>query len=239
MVLFCSCFILLHIHVCSSNSAAPRSVIISPPLCYDRAQTAQRGTESQLSDDNLAHCILPFVLLWNPIQQFISSYEDNPPCTTNNCGGSLALKCWKVGQTLSLQPRILHTCDHTVLLVSALYSCTFGHEVSSTNPYILSKLPQQHIPFILMHRTGFLKEFVESGIELIVQGMTFASVERYVRNRRQQFVTSLVLQVQLVLDHCYHMFIVLDAYTFHNGCILRLCWMAMRFIHFVILSTGT
>ena len=106
------------------------------------------------------------------------------------------LKCWKMGQTHSLQPRILHDCKCTVLLVAALYSCPFGHEVSSTDPRLMSQLPQEQIPFVLLHKTGFLKHFAASVLELVAQGMTFTHVERFVQNRRQQFVTSLLLQVQ-------------------------------------------
>ena len=65
---------------------------------------------------------------------------------------------------------------------------------------ILSKLSQEHILFILMHRTGFLTECVNSAIELVIQGITFAVVERYVHKRKQQFVTSLV---QVVLHGSY------------------------------------
>ena len=132
-------------------------------------------------------------MLWNPIQP---TYAVRPVCMHENCAGSLVLKCWKMGQTHSLQPRILHDCKCTVLLVAALYSCPFGHEVSSTDPRLMSQLPQEQIPFVLLHKTGFLKHFAASVLELVAQGMTFTHVERFVQNRRQQFVTSLLLQVQ-------------------------------------------
>ena len=82
-----------------------------------------------------------------------------------------------------------------MLLVAAMYSCSFGHDVSSTDPQILSKLYQDSVPFILLHKTGFLKEFVNSALELVVQGMTFAGLEKFVQKRRQQYVTCLVLQI--------------------------------------------
>ena len=34
-----------------------------------------------------------------------------------------------------------------------------------------------------MHRTGFLKQFINSAIELVVEGMTFADLERYGNER--------------------------------------------------------
>jgi len=175
------------------------SVVISPPPPHDQVLHAQTA-ECPL---DLAHYILPYVLLWNPIEQFITAFGDKPTCIRENCEGLLALQRWKVGQTHSLQPRVLHSCKCTVLLVAALYSCSCGHEVSSTDPNLLSKVSQEHIPFVLMHRTGFLKEFVNSVIELVFQGMTLAGVERFVQRRRQQFITSLVLQVQVTLDHIH------------------------------------
>lgn len=63
----------------------------------------------------------------------------------------------------------------------------------------LSQLPQEQIPFVLLHKTGFLKECTESVLELVAQGMTFTHVKRFVQNRRQQFATSLLLQVQQLL----------------------------------------
>ena len=99
------------------------------------------------------------------------------------------------GHTHSLQPRILHNCKCTVLLEAALYSCSFGHEVSSTDPRLLSLLSWEQVPFVLLHKTGF-GDFAETVLELVAQCMTFTHAERFVQNRRQQFVTSLLLQVQ-------------------------------------------
>ena len=93
-------------------------------------------------------CILPHVLLWNPLQQFAVVFGEKPGCVKERCAGLLKLRCWKVGQTHSLQPRIVHASKCTVLLVAALYSCSFGHEVSSTDPMLTSKLCQEHIPCI-------------------------------------------------------------------------------------------
>ena len=83
--------------------------------------------------------------------QFETVFGEKPQCVKVKCGGSLTLRCWKVGQSHSLQPRILHSCKCTVLLVSSLYSCSFGHEVCSTDPVLTSKLSQEHLPFVLLH----------------------------------------------------------------------------------------
>lgn len=96
-------------------------------------------------------------------------------CLNEHCSLiPLSLKCWKTGQTLSLQSRLIHTSEYTVLLVSAVYKCPVGHEVSSTDPRILELVGEHNIPFILLHKTGIFEETV---IELVKQGITLRSIE--------------------------------------------------------------
>ena len=168
----------------------PLSVVIVPPLPHDQLISktfSQEGTVDVVPV--LSGCVLPYVMLWNPIMQLLPSHTRGIGlgCSVEHCVGSLVLKCWKVGQTHSLQPRILHTVEHTVLLVSALYSCSFGHEISSTDPNFLMQISQDHIPFVLLHKTGFLKQFIQSVLSLVRQGMTFSSVERFITDRREHF----------------------------------------------------
>ena len=85
------------------------------------------------STSDLAHYILPNVMLWSPIQQHVTTYGVRPVCMQENCAGSLVIKCWKMGQTHSLQPHILHDCKCTVLLVAALYSCPYVTVASGAN----------------------------------------------------------------------------------------------------------
>ena len=49
----------------------------------------------------------------------------------------------------------------------------------------MSQLPQEQIPFVLLHKTGFLKDFAASVLELVAQGMIFIHVKQFVQNRRQ------------------------------------------------------
>ena len=89
--------------------------------CYLSSNTTPRSFQESTSD--LVHYILPYILLWNLIQQYVTTYGVRPVCMQENCAGLLVLKCSKMGQTHSLQPRIQHDCKCTVLLVTALYSC--------------------------------------------------------------------------------------------------------------------
>ena len=75
----------------------PLSVVISPPLPHDQLLQA---SQTECPND-LARFILPFVLFWNPVQQFVMVFGDKPSCIKENCKGSLMLQCWKVGQSIT------------------------------------------------------------------------------------------------------------------------------------------
>ena len=77
---------------------------------------------------------------------------------------------WKRGQSTGLQPRVIH--EYTVLVVPAVYSCEYEHTVSSTDPSIVNVLCWEQHPFVLLHRTGFTKHFVNTIIDLLQEGMT-------------------------------------------------------------------
>jgi len=67
--------------------------------------------QPEWSCDNFAGYILPYVLLWNPLQQF------HLLCVHDMCISPLVLECWKLGQANSLQPRLLHTSEHTITII--------------------------------------------------------------------------------------------------------------------------
>ena len=68
------------------------------------------------------------------------------------------------------RPRLLHASAHTVFLVGAVYVCEYGHQILSTDPRILMLIPDHLIPFVLLHRTGFLKDFLQTVILLVQEG---------------------------------------------------------------------
>ena len=88
------------------------------------------------------------------------------------------------------RPRLLHASAHTVFLVGAVYVCEYGHQILSTDPRILMLIPDHLIPFVLLHRTAFLKDFLQTVI-LLVQGLSLRAAENC---KRMQFVSSLVRQ---------------------------------------------
>ena len=84
-----------------------------------------------------------------------------------------------------------------MLLVPAVYICTNGHELTSTDAHVLKQFPEQeHIPFILLHRSGITRELARAIISLIVEGLSFTAVERFIKSRRTDYIASLQLKIQ-------------------------------------------
>ena len=82
-----------------------------------------------------------------------------PNCQDKDCKGALVMRQWNVDR-----PRLLHASAHTVFLVGAVYVCEYGHQILSTDPRILMLIPDHLIPFVLLHCTGFLKDFLQTVI---------------------------------------------------------------------------
>ena len=128
---------------------------------------------------NGAH-FLPSVIVWDPY----SSVPSLPLlCAVCNC--PVVRKEWKRGQSPALEPRLLHDITSTVVLISSQYVCHNKHVVLTTDPRVLKLLLPEQIPFILLHRTGFLKTFKDQVIGLIEEGMSILGVERYIRKQRR------------------------------------------------------
>lgn len=192
------CLLLHHQQVCNNYhkqlpfcSDIPLATII-PPLPVPQHS-------SELSDINCY--IQPHVLLWNPLQQFPNIHIT---CIRDHCSlFPLSVKYWRIGQTQSLQPRVIHTTDYIVLLVSPVYKCPVGHEVSSTDPKIIDLLGEHNVPFILFHKTGLMKNFEESVIEFVKQGMSLRSIECFIQQMRLRFTASLTVQLHTTLQSKY------------------------------------
>ena len=159
--------------------------IITPPSSYS-ALIPSQNTEHE---NNICSIVLPYLLIWDPLHQFPLHFRNSIPCI--QCGSALVVDSWKYGQTNALQPRVIHCLYHTVLLVSVVYMCENGHEVPSTDPRILQMLKvEEHVPFILLHKSGFTRDFVHTILLLYIQGMPLKSIETYVRECRLQMCKS-------------------------------------------------
>ena len=68
-------------------------------------------------------------------------------CPKMNCKSNIKLLRWNSGHSDGHCPRLLHDVTHMVVLVPAIYVCDNGHEILSTNPYILKKITEgENIP---------------------------------------------------------------------------------------------
>lgn len=73
----------------------------------------------------------------------------------------------------------------TVLLVSAVYACESGHKVLAHDESVLKVFPShQMVPFILLFKTGFTVELVDTCTSLCIHGMNFYKIETFILERR-------------------------------------------------------
>jgi len=119
--------------------------------------------------------LYPSIIIWNP-------FEDHNLEKTIKCPQCQAYlhsheKYWADG-TQSYQPRTLYSFDHTVLLVSRVYMC-FNRQILLAHDERLHKALSKSIdiPFILQHKTGYTKEFINKVVTLSNNGMNFFKIE--------------------------------------------------------------
>ena len=144
---------------------------------------------------------LPHVLIWCPLTQFSIFFQGSIQCPNANCNKIIGLSRWNVGHSDGHCPRLLHDLNNMVLLVPAVYACDNGHETVATDPYILQKFPEEeHIPFILFHRSGVIREFARIIIGLSIEGLSFSAAERFIKTRRNEFIASLLLRINSIYN---------------------------------------
>lgn len=152
--------------------------------------------------DSVEACLLPHILIWNPLQQFKVFFSHGLQCPQIECRRYVQFHRWNMGQSISHGPRLLHDMNNMVLLVPAVYICTNGHEVISTDPHVLHYFIQQEfIPFILFHRSGITRELARAVISLSIEGLSFKAVEHFIMYRRIDYITSLQMKVQCIPMH--------------------------------------
>ncbi len=147
--------------------------------------------------NGIASFVLPYVMLWDPLHQLPGLFTNGASCP--QCSQQLnETVYWKWGQSSGVQPRTIHCIEYTVLIVSAVYSCACKHTVVASDPRILSTLTFEQQPFVLFHRTGFTKHFINTVINLLREGMTLTRIELYVAKCRKDYGSSLHLRMKLL-----------------------------------------
>ena len=117
----------------------------------------------------------PPIIIWSPFEEHGLEKTTKCPC----CQKYLQYhkKCWADG-TQSYQPRILHSFDHTVLLVSRVYCCFSSQTLLAHDERLLQILTKSiDIPFVLLHKTGYTKDFINEVVALCNNGMNFFKIE--------------------------------------------------------------
>ena len=70
----------------------------------------------------------------------------------------------------------------------------------ATDPRILSLfMEEEYIPFILFHRSGVMRTFARLVIRLTIEGLSFSSIEQFVKVQREQKINSVQLKVASIL----------------------------------------
>lgn len=92
----------------------------------------------------------------------------------------------------SRSPRLLTHTDCSVWLVSKIYICDQHHEVLSSHPRIIGKLP--NVPFTLTHKKGATMELRHLIVTLTNSGLSFANICKTIRENfkhRQDYLNIL------------------------------------------------
>lgn len=168
------------------SGTQPFGVVTPPPVT---SISENPSTENEFS--------LPPVLLWSPLVTYADFFENNPIiCTT--CSTPLYHLYWNDGSCAYKNPRVIHDVENIVLLVSAVYVCGSGHKLVAHHNWILDMLPSKTgVPFLLLHRTGFTRRFVNIVDSFCQTGMNFYSLEAAISHARWQRFEE---QKQIYLD---------------------------------------
>ena len=135
--------------------------------------------------------LLPHVLIWNPLLQFPTFFSQGVQCPKAGCKRYIQFSQWNTGRSISHGPRLPHETNYIVLLVPAVYLCPDGRELISTDPHILKQFPEQeHIPFILFHRSGVTRVFARAIISLSIEGLSFSAIEHFIKSRRADYIAA-------------------------------------------------
>ena len=101
-----------------------------------------------------------------------------------------------------MQPRLIHDVRSIVILVGAIYRCSSNHVVYSTDASILQKIDRAHILFILLHRTGFTRGFVQCVVNLAQEGLSMQAISRHIEAIRHEFVTDVIQTLLFDYNMC-------------------------------------
>ena len=158
---------------------------VSPGILGSHGSSDSLGSHSSLHFlGDIEDFQRPLVLLWNPN---ITHHDivKNRLKKCISCGQPYSMGFWNDSSVASREPRKLHSMGNIVILVSAVYICDNNHRLLSHDAVIIDCFPiKAVIPFVLLHKTGFLRDFVETCTSLIRTGVNFYGIETPIIERR-------------------------------------------------------
>ena len=128
------------------NRARPYNIFLFCSMCSIIEPPNPMGLPSQAAS-NIEAYLLPYILIWNPLVQFQTFFGSSVQCSRMDCKNKIHLVRWNVGCSDGHCPRLLHDLNHMILLVPAVYGCDSGHEVLSTDPYILKQFSEEDLSY--------------------------------------------------------------------------------------------
>ena len=128
--------------------------------------------------------LFPPVIVWDPFVQHPDVFHNGFCCPHESHAGEAAAplkpKKWKYGGSERDMPRKIYGRDGVVLLVSRVYVCPQGHEITAHDSRILVHLPtDRNNPFILSHKSGVTMGFMNEVNSLARSGMNFSEIEKH------------------------------------------------------------
>jgi hypothetical protein len=136
--------------------------------------------------------VSPPILIWDVLRSYGGIIRNGilcPFCSTN--GESLYLRrsgIWTDGHPNTLYlPRVIYDSSSSVILVSAIYTCSNNHRVPSHNPSVISALPSYvYVPFYLTNRAGFTSDLISQISSFVDHGLSFLAIEDIIRDQYKQ-----------------------------------------------------
>lgn len=158
--------------------------------------SSRRGWQSYLQ--------YPFIL-WDPLAQFPHLFDTRsllcPLCLGDSEKAALETTSllkrtnhWFNGRLKRFNPRIVFHTNTCVLLVSCMYRCCKGHEISSCHSSVLSNFPVSYtfqLPFCLFHKSGFTKDALLLVQKLVDEGLAFNQIERLFESQYRDCFSSM------------------------------------------------
>ena len=146
------------------------SNVVQPPSLGYRDGDGNAGS---LSNSATVH-FLPKILIWCPLSK--NSVELSCP---DHPTEALKISYWHGSVKEWRQPRLLYDIFGNCLLVGRSYICPRACRFLSYDQRIISQIADSiPVPFLLLHRCGFLKDVIEYCNIQVGQGLTFSEISR-------------------------------------------------------------